>query len=114
MNRRDRIWPYLISVLAAVSVVLVLLELSIPPRAPLVLAFATICPGMALVRLLRLGEPLTEFLLAIVVSLALAAVVATIPIYLGIWNARLSLLIIVAVALVAVLADLLRPDRTAA
>lgn len=114
MSRRDLIWPYLITGLAAASVGFALFDLPNPPRAAVVLAFALVCPGMALVRLLRLGEPLAELLLAIVVSLALAAVVATIPIYLGIWNPRVSLLIIAAVALVAVLADLLRTDRPAA
>lgn len=113
MSWRDRIWPYLISALAAISVVLVILDLSVPLRAPLVLAFATICPGMALVRLLRLDEPWPELLLAIVVSLAVAGVMATISVYLGAWNARLVLLAIVEVTLVAVLADLVRPDRKA-
>jgi hypothetical protein len=113
MNRRDQIWPYLIGVLAAISVVLVLLDLSVPPRAPLVLAYAAICPGMALVRLLRLDEPWPELVLAIVVSLALAGVLATMSVYLGAWSPRVVLLAIVEVTLVAVMADLLRPDRPA-
>lgn len=111
MNARDRIWPYLISILAAASVVIVILDLSVPARAPLVLAFATLCPGMALVRLLRLEEPAPELLLAFVVSLALAAVVATLAIYLDAWNTQFILLAIVELTLVAVLGDLLRPDR---
>lgn len=114
MTLRDRVWPYLISALAAASVVLVLLDLSIPLRPVLVLAFATVCPGMALVRLLRLDEPLPEFLLAVVVSLCLSALVATASVYLGAWNARVDLLAIVELTLVAVLVDLRRPDRPAA
>jgi hypothetical protein len=113
MNVRDRIWPYLISILAAASVVIVTLDLSIPARAPLVLAFATICPGMALVRLMRLPEPLPELLLAFVVSLAVAGVVATMAIYLGAWNTKFILLAIVEVTLMAVLGDLLRPEPAA-
>jgi uncharacterized membrane protein len=111
---RDRIWPYAISILAATSAVLVVLDLPIPPRAILVLAFATVCPGMALIRLLRLDEPLAEFLLAIVVSLALSGVVATATVYAGAWDAQVVLLALVELTLVAVLADLLRSDRSAA
>jgi len=113
MTLRDRIWPYLISTLAGASVVLVLLDVAVPARPVLVLAFATVCPGMALVRLLRLDEPLPEFLLAVVVSLCLAALVATASVYVGAWNARIDLLAIVEVTLIAVLADLLRPYRPA-
>jgi len=114
LNARDRIWPYLISILAAISAVLVVLDLPIPPRAILVLAFATVCPGMALIRLLRLEEPLMELLLAIVVSLGLAGVVAIATVYAGAWNAQIVLLALVEITLVAVLADALRSDRAAA
>jgi len=111
VNRRDRVWPYLITCLAAASVGFVLLDLPNPPRAAIVLAFAVVCPGMAFVRLLQLGEPWREFVLAIVVSLALAAVMATIPLYAGMWDPKLSLLALAAITLLAILADFLRPDR---
>jgi hypothetical protein len=111
---RDRIWPYLITLLAATTVVIVVLDLALPARAPIVLAFAVVCPGMALVRLMRLDEPWPELLLAIVVSLAVAGVVATIAVYLNAWNAQIVLLAIVGVTLLAVLGDLLRPDPPAA
>jgi len=110
MNVRDRIWPYLISLLAAMTVVIVILDLSLPARAPIVLAFAVVCPGMALVRLFRLAEPWAELLLAIVVSLAVAGVVATITVYLNAWSVQFVLLTIVEMTLFAVLGDLLRPD----
>src|SRR5918995_557255 len=64
MSVRDRVWPILISVLAAVSLVVVLLDLTFAARAPVVLAFAVIGPGMALVRLIRLDEPWVELVLA--------------------------------------------------
>ena len=108
MSLRDRVWPYLIIGLAGASVSFVLVDVPHPLRAVVVLAFAVIGPGMALVRLLRLGEPWTELVLAVVVSLALAAVVAAIPVYLGAWNPALSLLVLVAMAGGAVLADYLR------
>jgi hypothetical protein len=111
VSLRDLVWPYVISLLAAITAVLVLLDVSIAPRAPLVLAFAAICPGMALVRLLRLVEPVPELLLAIVVSLGVSALVATVTIYAGIWNPAVSFLVIVGLTLVAVLADLLRARR---
>lgn len=96
--------------LAGASLVFVLFDLQYPARPAVVLAFATLCPGMALVRLLRLDRAWIELFLAIVVSLAFAAVVATVLIYGGSWNPTIGLLILVGVTLAAVLANLLRPE----
>jgi hypothetical protein len=100
MSTRDRVWPATIVGLAAVSMILVLTDWSGPVRAPLVLAFAAVCPGMALVRLVRVEEAVPELLLAVVVSLALAAVVPAITFYVGMWSAKLSLLLITEVTAV--------------
>ena len=109
MTIRDRTWPYLISLLAAATVVMVVLDLSLPARAPVVLAFAVVCPGMALVRLMHLADPWPELLLAIVVSLSVGALLSTIAVYLNAWSAHFILLAIVEITLLAVLGDLLRP-----
>lgn len=108
MNTRDRVWPATIVGLAVVSMVLVLTDWSGPVRAPLVLAFAAVCPGMALIRLVRVEEAVPELLLAVVVSLALAAAVPAITFYVGMWSGKLSLLLITEVTALAVVADALR------
>lgn len=108
---RDRIWPYLITALAAGAAALVILDVTTVIRPAVVLAFLLVCPGMALIRLLRVGEPLPELLLAIVVSLALAAVLATISIYAGVWNPPLVFGLIAVITLAAVVADAIRTAR---
>ena len=113
MSVRDRVWPILISVLAAASLVVVLLDLTFAARAPVVLAFAVIGPGMALVRPIRLDEPWVELVLAVVVSLCLAGMVSTATIYAGAWSPQVVLVTLVAVSLAAVLTDLLRGPRIA-
>lgn len=99
MNARDRVWPYALTAAAAGAAALVLLDMAVP----VVLAFVLICPGMALVRLVRLAAPWPELLLAIVVSLCLAAGFAGLSVYLEMWNPRLVLLGLAVVTLGAVL-----------
>jgi hypothetical protein len=113
LTARDRAWPYLITALAAASSITVVLDVTGPFRPAVVLGFALVCPGMALVRLMRLPEPWPELLLAIVMSLCLSALIATASIYLGAWNPRIVLLAIVIITLVAVMADALRRDERA-
>jgi hypothetical protein len=57
--------------------------------------FLFVCPGMACVRLLRLGRPLYEWSLAIPLSLALDMLLAEGPLYLGWWSPRASLLALI-------------------
>lgn len=68
-------------------------------RAPLVLAFALIGPGAAVVPLLRLHDPLGEFTLALGVSLAADVVVASAMLYAHAWAPEAGLAILVAVTL---------------
>jgi hypothetical protein len=61
----------------------------LPPGSPwrlaVVLWFLTCCPGMAVVRLLRL-EQLALWVLAVATSLALDLVVAAVMMYAGLWD----------------------------
>jgi hypothetical protein len=70
-------------------------------RAPLVLAFALIGPGAAVVPLLRLHDPLGEFSLALGVSLAADVVVASAMLYAHDWAPEAGLAILVAMTLAA-------------
>ena len=97
MTVRDRFWPYALATATGGTAALVLLDIAVPA----VLAFAVVGPGMALVRLLRLPDIWAELLLAIVVSLCIAAAFATVSIYLEQWNPRLVLLALVGVTVVA-------------
>jgi hypothetical protein len=68
-------------------------------RVPLVLAFALLGPGAALVPLLGLRDPLGEFTLVLGASLALDVVVACVLLYAHAWAPRAGLMILALVAL---------------
>lgn len=110
---RDRVWPYAITVLAAATVALVGLDVQSVVRAPVAVAFLVVCPGMALVRPFRL-EAWSELLLAVVVSLCLAAGLATISVYLGAWNPTEVLVALVAFTMAGVIVDVVRAYRSEA
>jgi hypothetical protein len=70
-----------------------------PLRAPIVLAFLALGPGMAFVPLLGLRDPLAELTLGIAVSLALDLAVAATMLYAGAWSPPASLAVLAAIAL---------------
>ncbi len=78
-------------------------------RPLIVLWFLLVCPGMALVRFLRLREPIAEWTLAIAVSLVLDALVASVQLYAGRWSPILSLSILIELCAVGALVQLLFP-----
>jgi hypothetical protein len=67
-------------------------------RAPITVWFIAICPGMAIVRLLRLDEPIADVMLALALSFALAGLIPAIFLYLGAWSPAWSLTTLVAIA----------------
>ncbi len=111
-SRWSRAWIAVILVLTVGAAGASLIGVPPPIRPVLTLGFAIICPGMALVRLLRLEQPLMETTIAIALSIALAGLVSGILLYLGSWSPGWSLSILVAVALAGLALDpLLVPRR---
>lgn len=88
------LWPALLGASAAGVALVSLADVHAPIRAALTLWFLMVCPGMACVRLLRLGRPVYEWSLAIALSLALDMLVAEVPLYLGWWSPRASLMVL--------------------
>lgn len=98
LNRIPWLWPAII-VLSALAVALVLFwDIQSPLRPAVALWFLLICPGMALVRLMRLGDPLTTVALAIALSLALDGIVAGVMIYAHLWAPAWGLALLIAVS----------------
>jgi hypothetical protein len=89
------VWPALLGASAAGAALISLADVQAPIRPALMLWFLFVCPGMACVRLLRLGRPLYEWSLAIPLSLALDMLVAEAPLYLGWWSPRASLMVLI-------------------
>jgi hypothetical protein len=77
-----------------------------PVRVAVILWFVLVCPGLAVVRLLRLSDPVAELSLAVAVSIALAVGVAGIGLYSGLWSPGATLAVLIAITIGAVAAPL--------
>lgn len=82
-------------------------------RIPLVLAFAVLGPGAAVVPLIGLRDPLGEFTLAVGVSLAADVAVASAMLYAHAWAPQRGLEILVIVTLAAAGVQLVTAGRRA-
>jgi hypothetical protein len=94
-----RPWAGVVAGFAVAAAAAALAGAPAPVRAPLVLAFLLLGPGMAYVPLLGLGDPLAELTLGLAVSLALDLAVAAAMLYTGAWSPRTSLLALAGIAL---------------
>ena len=68
-------------------------------RPALVLWFLCVCPGMVLIRFLRLKEPVVEWTLALALSFVIDALVAAIQLYTGRWSPSATLNILIGFSL---------------
>jgi hypothetical protein len=104
---RNLFWPAVSVVLAAGSAVFVFTDIDFPLRPVFVLAFLLVCPGMALVRHLRIGG-VAELTLGLALSFALDAIVPGTLLYAGAWSPGLGLLVLIGITLAATFADIAR------
>ncbi len=100
-------WPVLIILSGALALYVTQREIDSPLRPVITLWFLLVCPGMAFVRLLRLGDRFAEWSLSIALSLALAAIVAMQMVYTGLWSPQWGLAALVVVSLVGAILQLL-------
>lgn len=89
--------PLAVLVSAAAASLALMLDLDSMLRTVLVSPFLLVGPGLALVAPLRL-DPVAELTLAVAVSLALAAVVASAMLYAGVWSPVAILLVLAGIA----------------
>ena len=101
--------PVALVVLAYAAAFLVVADAGPPLRPVVVLGFLLTGPGLAVVRLARIGSPLVQWTLAVAVSLALDVVVSTGLLFARWWAATSALAVLVVVTELAALADLGRP-----
>jgi hypothetical protein len=95
----NRLWPTIIilSAVAAGLVNFVFTDIAIRPA--IMFWFLAVCPGMALVRFLRLADRVVEWILAIALSFAVDAMVAGILLYAGRWSPTATLGILMGISL---------------
>lgn len=108
MARRSQHWG-VVMIAASFCAGIVTAASPLPPvRVAVVLPFLLVCPGMAVVRRLRLAEWWTELLLAVGVSIALDILLSSAMLYAGLWSPRMLLLGLAGLSLVGGTYELLQ------
>jgi hypothetical protein len=98
--RRPIGWPLIIILSAGAIGFAVLPATAVPPfRALAAFWFLLICPGMAFVPLLRIGDCMTDVPLGIALSIALDAVVAEAMVLTRHWSPEWGLLILICISI---------------
>ena len=92
------LWPATILLSAAGIALTFFAGVAAPARPFVALWFLLLCPGMALVRLLRVGGVATELTLAIALSLVLDTLVAMVMIYTGTWSPGAGLIVLIGIS----------------
>ncbi|GHO70615.1 hypothetical protein KSC_095070 [Ktedonobacter sp. SOSP1-52] len=80
------LWPAIIILCALAACIVTYVIPDAQIRAVTVMSFLFICPGMALVRFLRLNDVITEWIMAFSLSFAIDAIVGGIFLYTGHWS----------------------------
>jgi hypothetical protein len=92
------LWPATIVLSAAGIAVVFFAGVATPARPFLALWFLLLCPGMALVGLLRVGGVATQLSLAVALSLALDTLVAGVMVYTRTWAPAWGLIVLIAIS----------------
>ena len=103
MIRSDWLWPLVITISALGAGFVSLWNVDSPLRAPITLWFLFVCPGLAIVRLLHLRDGLTEWAIAIGLSLAIETGVNEVLLYAGMWAPQWGLLVVITITLLALI-----------
>lgn len=96
-------WPVLILIWAAATALVVFADILPAVRPAVVIGFMLICPGMALIRLLRISDTLHEMVFAIGLSLAIDSALASLMLYAGAWNPDRSVAYLIILSVVGAL-----------
>jgi hypothetical protein len=86
MRRNEGLRTAVILLSGVAALLAVAADLPTPARATAVFWFVCACPGLAWVRLLRLRDPLAEFVLGVALSLVAATLAAEALVLLRMWS----------------------------
>lgn len=95
-------WPVILTVSVATTAAVFFAESRLVFRPLLVLWFLLVCPGMAIVRIFDVQEPLLEWVLSSALSISLAGIITTIQIYTHNWSPGTALWILISITLAGV------------
>lgn len=108
--KNNRWIPMLILLLGIL--VALLSQLDLGAKAPLILAYSLLAPGLVFVRFLRVQDRFVEFTLAIALSIALNVIVSEFMVFARAWSPMAGLLVLVYISMAAALYELLRNARS--
>ena len=100
------LWPCLILLSAGAAIIALQAPGGSPARVAAALWFVLVCPGMAYVRLLSVGDMLIELGLAVALSIALATVTSLAMVYLKLWHPAAALYLLAAITVPGALLQL--------
>lgn len=108
-------WPeasLLVILLATVATTtLVAVDLPGPVRPAVTVFFALTCPGLSVIRVLGLEDPLAELVLGVATSIALAGLLGGVLLYSGMWSPLGGLAILVAITVAGLVGERLAARR---
>jgi uncharacterized membrane protein len=96
---RKLFWPILIISSAILAGILALSNVSGPIRSIIQFWFILVCPGMAVLRLLKIQDNITEFVLAIALSLIFSTLLAEVMVFAHLWSPILELTILIGISM---------------
>src|SRR6266487_3042451 len=99
MTRFSWLWPTIIIFSTIVVGFVNFISTDIVVRPIVVMWFLFVCPGMVVIRFLRLKEPVVEWALALALSFSIDAIVAGIQLYAGGWSPGITLVILMSLCL---------------
>jgi hypothetical protein len=92
-------WPAAMTLSALLVGALTFGDVDTAVRPIVTVWFLLVCPGLAVTRLFRLNDPMSEAMLAVALSITLDSLVAGTMLYAGIWSPRVALGILIAVTI---------------
>jgi hypothetical protein len=107
-RRRPVVWLAASSVWAAAAALTVVLDVQVAYRAPVVLSFLLICPGLSIVRAFGIRRGAVEVALGVALSMALAVLVPAALLYAGAWSPSAALAVLIALTIAVAAIDVVR------
>lgn len=111
MTRSMWTWPAIIVASAVATGLAVMCGVSPAVRVVLALWFLLVCPGMAVVRLLRIRDRSSEFALAVACSLGIESLLATTMVYAGLWSPLGGLALLVGITITGAILQIVVSKR---
>lgn len=98
--RRKFFWPFLILFVSLSTGILVWSGTNVLLRPIVVFLFMLIIPGLALTRLMRIKDFLTELIIAIAISLGISILMSEVMVFAHLWSPAVGFIILVSISLI--------------